>query len=219
MDMDEHSGEAPGPEDRRRNAERDVGKAALMALTVVAGVGVVLALPRHETGPAAIELARPAPVTAGPLPAWATPVPPGPPEPVTAAPAKAAPAIRTHRLETTQLARPHATPPHVVRVHASAPPREPARPAACRAPATPADRLVCERPTLAAQDLAMRQAYDRALAAGADRLKIDRAQAQWRGRRDRATSEQDLTQLYASRIAELDRAARIRAAPGGAYSL
>jgi uncharacterized protein YecT (DUF1311 family) len=221
METETHADETPGAEPGTPSAEQRIGMAAVMALAIVAGVGVALALPRPEAPPA-IELARPAPATAGPLPAWpaakpqSAPVPP-PPSRVAQAPSKpAAPPLRTVRLESAQVARPHAARFHLPRIlpaHAVA--RPPTRPSACRAPVSMADRLVCERPQLAAQDREMRQAYDRALSAGADRLKIDRAQAKWRGQRDRATSETDLSRLYARRIAELDRAARFPGSPGG----
>jgi uncharacterized protein len=68
--------------------------------------------------------------------------------------------------------------------------------------------LVCSEPALAAQDRRMRAAYAHALAAGANRLEIDRAQARWHGARDRATEPRQLAQLYAQRIAALEAAAR-----------
>jgi uncharacterized protein YecT (DUF1311 family) len=167
---------------------------------------------------------------------WAlmtAPQPPSPPGPPRAAPAIPAPAPELSQLPPLRL-RPVAPPmterpprprpgelrqarevrpaPPVARsahVRAAAP----RPPAACRAPQSPADRLVCARPALAAQDREMRRAYDRALAAGADRLAIDAGQARWRGRRDRTTSEADLARLYARRIAELDAAARARRRP------
>lgn len=203
-----------GGERRRRSAERQVLTAAVMALTVVAGVGVMLVFPRPEPGPAPpVELARPAPVGAASLSAWPLPLRRAPPVAARAPAEVRPPPLRTRRLETAQTARPHPLKPmRLAQARVSAPP------AACRAPQTPADRLVCGRPELGELDLKMRAAYDRALAAGADRLKVDRAQAQWRGRRDRATSEDELSQLYARRIAELDRTARIKAG-AGAYDL
>jgi uncharacterized protein YecT (DUF1311 family) len=201
--------------------ERPVTIAAVMALTIVAGVGLVLLFPRPEQA-SPVELARPAPVGPDAARLWSLPAPPpiaaalpqpapAAAPPVRAAQAKAAPPpLRTRRLELAQAARPHPErAAHVVQAR-TAPPR----PGACRAPQSPADRLVCEHPALAEQDAEMRAAYDRALAAGADRLKVDRAQAQWRGRRDRATSEGELSQLYARRIAELDRTAHIRNSNG-----
>jgi uncharacterized protein len=81
-------------------------------------------------------------------------------------------------------------------------------PAPCRAPSVAADRLVCSEPALASLDRRMRAAYARAIAAGADRLEIDRGQARWHGARDRATEPGQLAQLYQRRIADLEAAAR-----------
>jgi uncharacterized protein len=116
------------------------------------------------------------------------------------------PPLRWRRLAEAQVGRPHAIRAPVVVARAA----PSARPGACHAPASVADRLVCARPGLNSLDQAMRRAYDRALAAGADRLAVDRAQAEWRARRDRATSEAELSRLYAERIAELDDVARRR---------
>jgi hypothetical protein len=54
----------------------------------------------------------------------------------------------------------------------------------------------------------MRAAYERAIAAGADRLALDRGQAKWRRVRDHADSRRELAALYARRIADLRAAAR-----------
>jgi uncharacterized protein len=60
----------------------------------------------------------------------------------------------------------------------------------------------------------MRRAYDRALAAGADRPALDRTQAQWRAQRDRTGSPTRLARLYRARIAALNAAAhRAHATP------
>jgi hypothetical protein len=186
--------------------ERRVAVAAVMALTIVAGVGVVLVFPRARSG-SPVELARPAPVAHATLPAWIaarapTAALPPPAAPVARQPPS--PPLRSRRLAEAQVGRPHAAPAMGVVVHAMAP----RRPAPCRSPASVADRLVCARPGLASLDRDMRRAYDRALAAGADRLAVDRAQAKWRERRDQAASEAELSLLYAQRIAELDDAAR-----------
>jgi hypothetical protein len=188
--------------------ERRVAVAAVMALTIVAGVGVVLLFPRPRPA-SPLELARPAPVARAALPAWlpspATRALVPPERPPAAEPTPAPPPLRSRRLAEAQVNRPHAVRPPAIPVHVAAPSR---RPDACRAPASVADRLVCDRPGLTSLDRTMRRAYDRALSAGADRLAIDRAQARWRGQRDRATSEGELSRLYAERIAELDEAAR-----------
>lgn len=91
------------------------------------------------------------------------------------------------------------TPPR--RVGAAA--RPPALPYRCRLAATPADRLVCATPALEVQHRRMRQAYEAALAAGADPLEIDRGQAQWRVRRNGAGDRAALGALYQRRIREL----------------
>ena len=54
----------------------------------------------------------------------------------------------------------------------------------------------------------MLRAYRHARAAGANRLTLDRGQAQWRELRDRTSSPARLAQLYRTRIAALDAAAR-----------
>src|SRR4051812_8308430 len=91
------------------------------------------------------------------------------------------------------------------------------RPAACRAPATPGQQTVCASRSLLAQDQRMLRAYRRALAAGANRLTLDRGQAQWRELRDRTSSPTRLAQLYRSRTAALDAAARRAHAPSHAH--
>lgn len=77
----------------------------------------------------------------------------------------------------------------------------------CATLSTPADRLVCANPSLKTQHDRMRLAYERALANGADPLAIDRGQAEWRAQRNAMKSRQDLSALYARRIAELRAAA------------
>jgi len=194
-----------GPAERAGGVERTVAVAAVMALTIVAGVGVVLLFPRARPA-SPVELARPAPVAHATTPAWLAPQAPpiaSPPQAVSPVPA---PPLRARRLAESQVARPHAVSPPVVAARTAA--AGPARSSACRAPASVADRMVCGRPALASLDQAMRRAYDHALASGADRLDIDRGQARWRDERDRATDADQLSRLYARRIAELDDAAR-----------
>ena len=117
----------------------------------------------------------------------------------------ARPALETSRpepqptLQKASAAAPTATKP--------ARPRAAAGPRPCRLGSTWADRAVCNNPRLEAQHRRMRQAYERALAAGADPLVIDRAQAEWREARNNA-SRGDLGALYARRIRDLDAAAR-----------
>jgi hypothetical protein len=122
-----------------------------------------------------------------------------------------------------------ALPPAVQKVSAQAPAAaarlERARQAskaprsACRLGSTTADRIVCANPALETQHRRMRLAYERALAAGADPLIIDRAQADWRAARDATANRNQLTSLYSRRIRELETAAanppRGAAAPSG----
>lgn len=77
----------------------------------------------------------------------------------------------------------------------------------CYALPTPADRLVCGYPSLADQDRQLRGAYDRALAAGADRRDLDRAQALWRAASENVSDRATLSERYARRIRELEAAA------------
>lgn len=69
---------------------------------------------------------------------------------------------------------------------------------------TAAERLVCGYPTLAAQDRQLRSAYERALAAGADRRDLDRSQAQWRDASADVTDRAVLGERFARRIRELE---------------
>lgn len=70
-----------------------------------------------------------------------------------------------------------------------------------------ADRLVCAAPSLSAAHQAMLDAYEHAIAAGADRDAIDRTQAKWREVRDGARDPDTLSGLYHRRIGELESAA------------
>lgn len=74
----------------------------------------------------------------------------------------------------------------------------------CYALPTAAERLVCGYPTLAAQDRQLRAAYERALAAGADRRDLDRSQAQWRNGSADVADRAVLGERYARRIRELE---------------
>jgi hypothetical protein len=92
----------------------------------------------------------------------------------------------------------------------AAPPARPLTADACQAPQTRADRLVCANRDLAAAHERMRQAYERALAAGADPLQIDREQARWRATRDAARIRPAaMARLYERRIEDLE--ARVQA--------
>jgi uncharacterized protein len=64
----------------------------------------------------------------------------------------------------------------------------------------------------------MVRAYQRAVAAGANRPTLDRGQAQWRELRDRTSSPARLAQLYRTRIAALNAAAHRAHAPARAHA-
>jgi uncharacterized protein YecT (DUF1311 family) len=190
---------------------RRLAQAAGMAVAVTVGVGVFLLLPRPRPQPPApaprmaeaIPLAPPAAPSVAPLFPAAEPFVLSPPEPPALRPRIAPPAPKRHAETAIHELRPHAPARRIEAVVAKRPPA-----VACRAPAAEADRLVCSQPALAAQDRRMREAYADALAAGNDRLRIDRGQALWHGARDRATTGPQLAQLYARRIADLEAAAR-----------
>lgn len=101
------------------------------------------------------------------------------------------------------------TPPRIARIAAPVARRADRTtiPATCRSKSTPADRLICAYPSLAVQHWAMRQAYEHALAAGADPLAVDEGQAEWRVARNAAGDRKALAALYARRIRELNAAA------------
>lgn len=112
-----------------------------------------------------------------------------------AAPVQAAPA-------------PAPAPAKVVAVAAKKPvAKTAAAPSRCRFLSTPADRLICANPSLKARHDRMRAAYDLALKNGADPLKIDRGQAEWRALRNAADTRAELSALYARRTRELNAAA------------
>lgn len=94
-----------------------------------------------------------------------------------------------------------------VRLAKAEPPRKARAADACRGAPTPADRLICATPTLKVQERRMKAAYERALAAGADPLSIDRGQAEWRAERDGVEDRATLAELYARRTRELNEAA------------
>jgi uncharacterized protein YecT (DUF1311 family) len=94
----------------------------------------------------------------------------------------------------------------------AAPAKAPARPKRCFDLPTPAQRLTCGYPALAAQDRQLRAAYDKALAGGADRRELDRAQAAWRGESEKIADRNTLAERYQRRIREIE-AASIRPLP------
>lgn len=77
----------------------------------------------------------------------------------------------------------------------------------CYHEATPADRLVCGYPALAARHRRLREAYLQALTAGADPESLGAEQAAWTARRDQIADRTALADAYAARIAALDAAA------------
>jgi uncharacterized protein YecT (DUF1311 family) len=199
-----------------------MAQAAAMAAVVALGVAALSLFPHPRQAPPAP--AAPPPVRVAAAAAVAAPAPVASPVPAAAGPVAVEPSLR-----------PRIAPPPVRRrLPAVVQPQTPARTAArapivvvaarrpplsCRAPSVAADRLVCSEPALATLDRRMRAAYARAIAAGADRLEIDRGQARWHGARDRATQVGQLAQLYLRRIADLEAAAqrppRRRAPSGG----
>lgn len=101
-------------------------------------------------------------------------------------------------------AQPGRTAPGPVRVARAAPSMKRDRTNPCYDLPTAAERLVCGYPTLAAQDRQLRAAYERALAAGADRRDLDRTQAQWRDASSDVSDRAVLGDRYARRIRELE---------------
>lgn len=129
------------------------------------------------------------------------------PEGATARPVAvaAAPAVLTPPRPPATAASPPA------RLAKAAPPRKAAAASPCGLRPTPAERLMCANPTLRIQERRMKEAYDRALKAGADPLVVDRAQAEWRDLRNAADSRGQLADLYARRTRELNAAAETAA--------
>ena len=77
----------------------------------------------------------------------------------------------------------------------------------CYEKPTPAERLLCGYPSIALRDRALKDAYDRALAAGADPVVLATAQAAWRARSARIQEWQPLARSYDEQIRELEAAA------------
>jgi len=131
------------------------------------------------------------------------PAPTAPPrlEMARAAPAAAPPGDQAKALEEDAAAAPAPAPPEP-EVRGPPPRLDP-----CARPPTPADRLVCNDLALDMLDHEMRDAYARALSAGADPAAVRDAQAAWRQARDAASDPQSLARLYDRRIRELEAAA------------
>jgi len=73
----------------------------------------------------------------------------------------------------------------------------------CAAPPTPADRLLCNDLALNLLERELRDAYGRALSAGADPVAVRSSQAEWRRARDPTSDPRALARLYDSRIRDL----------------
>lgn len=101
-----------------------------------------------------------------------------------------------------EIAEPEPAPLRLASVSRPTPARDDDNP--CYDLSTAAERLVCGYPTLAAQDRQLRSAYERALAAGADRRDLDRSQAQWRDASANVSDRAVLGERFARRIRELE---------------
>lgn len=88
----------------------------------------------------------------------------------------------------------------------------------CAAPPTPADRLLCNDLALNLLKHEARDAYGRALAAGADPAAVRVSEAAWRRSRDPTSDPRALAELYERRIRELNAMAAEATAGGGALS-
>lgn len=181
-----------------------IAQAAAMAAVVTVGVAALSFFPHPRPAPAPIRIAaRTQAVAPAPLAAPVAPL---------LRPRISPPPAHPHLALSVQ--RPKAPPAS----HAAAVASAHRGPAPCPRASLAADRLVCSEPALASLDRRMRAAYVRAIAAGADRLEIDRGQARWHGARDRTTEPGQLERLYLRRIADLEAAAARppgRRAPNG----
>jgi len=76
----------------------------------------------------------------------------------------------------------------------------------CRDAGSYAEEVVCGDPRLAAADRRLRQAYDRALEAGASPRRLDRQQGRWLAAREDAARDDPraVADVYEARIAELE---------------
>ena len=104
-------------------------------------------------------------------------------------------------------AAPQATPLRIARAEGPAPRAAPARPVrGCSSTGSRADYAVCADPELAAVDLEMRHAYQRALDSGAPQKSLRASQEDWlivsEVAADRSTA--DLANAYRRRIVELN---------------
>jgi len=97
-----------------------------------------------------------------------------------------------------------------VRVATTARPEPPAprRLDPCATPPTPADRALCNDLGLNLLEHEMREAYGRAMSAGADPARLRADQSAWRAERDPTSDPRTLARLYDRRIGELKALAR-----------
>ncbi|HVI32696.1 lysozyme inhibitor LprI family protein [Phenylobacterium sp.] len=142
------------------------------------------------------------------------PARPSPPPPLRAAAPARTPAAAPARVERVVARAAPAERPKLQKASAPARKARPARKALapiggpalgrCLAEPTPAERALCLNPDLRTADQRMREAYDKALAAGADRQALDREQAEWRTARNMAAHSKDaVAKLYDQRIEQL----------------
>ncbi len=185
-----------------------VTAAALGAALLAGGTAWWLTRPPPPAPAPHLEAALAAPA-APPTVAAADPLaaPPSAERPELPGPAAAAPAEPRTRAKTRKRARQPAV-SETVATAGSAPAETSADTSPpCAIGDGAADRLVCAAPSLSAAHQAMLDAYDHALAAGADKDAIDRTQAKWREVRDGARDPDTLSGLYHRRIGELEAAA------------
>jgi hypothetical protein len=160
-------------------------------------------------------------VAAGAALAWGLSGAPGLPrgESVTAAPVAATappPAPRAMTVRADPISPPPAKMPAEPTAE-SAPPAEQAPQAVveaepapatrrdpCASPPSPAERLLCRDLALNLLDHEMREAYGRAIIAGADPITLRESQAEWRRMRDPIADPRALAEVYDQRIRELE---------------
>ncbi|HEY0649834.1 hypothetical protein [Phenylobacterium sp.] len=158
-------------------------------------------------------------VTAGAAVAWVLSGAPGLPggdSPAAVPTAATAPPPPVPRAMTVRadIAPPAETPPPVEppaepapRTVAEAEPAPPSRLDPCATPPSPADRLLCRDLALNLLEHEMREAYGRAIIAGADPITLRESQADWRRTRDPIADPRALAAAYDRRIRELEAAA------------
>jgi hypothetical protein len=115
------------------------------------------------------------------------------------------PAAPAEAANQTEAEEPIAPPAHPLRQVRARP--APARTNPCYDLPTARERLICGYPSIALQDQRLKQAYGRALAAGADPHAIEGAQAEWRQASAEISDRKALFDRYDGRIRELDAAA------------